>query len=116
MYIAHVSRKILGFLTVSYAGAYVSAVAPSSSSFSKSDISFSSHSLSSLNVLNLSPSNRSRSYSTSSRSSTSSEHSCSSDNIFICSIDDNDFELININVIEDDYKPLSSDYELEDIV
>ncbi|CAF4911039.1 unnamed protein product [Rotaria sp. Silwood1] len=101
--------------TLSYAGARVPVADASSSLYSASDIPFSLHSLPSPNVPNLSPSNRSRSCSTSSCSSISSEYSCSSNNFSTCSIDDDDFNSINIDVIDDVCAPLSSSYELEDI-
>jgi hypothetical protein len=81
---------------------------------STSDVPLPSHS--SITVPDLSSSNRSRSRSTSSHSSLSSEHSYSSNDISTCSIDDNDFNSINSDVLEDVSTPLSSDYELEDTV
>ncbi|CAF1347320.1 unnamed protein product [Rotaria sordida] len=102
------------FDTLSNAGAHVSAAVPSSSLFSPSDIPFSSHSLPLPNIPSLSPSNRNRSCSTSSCSSIQSENSFNSNNNSTCSIDDDDFNSINIDVTGDVNTPSSSDFKLED--
>ncbi|CAF2797171.1 unnamed protein product [Rotaria sp. Silwood2] len=113
-YVTTEHPNLLDDILGNYAGARVPVADASSSLYSASDIPFSLHSLPSPNVPNLSPSNRSRSRSTSC-SSISSEYSCSSNNFSTCSIDDDDFNSINIDVIDDVCAPMSSNYELEDI-
>ncbi|CAF3204681.1 unnamed protein product [Rotaria sp. Silwood2] len=113
-YVTTEHPNLLDDILGNYAGARVPVADASSSLYSASDIPFSLHSLPSPNVPNLSPSNRSRSRSTSC-SSISSEYSCSSHNFSTCSIDDDDFNSINIDVIDDVCAPMSSNYELEDI-
>ncbi|CAF1560564.1 unnamed protein product, partial [Rotaria sordida] len=112
-YRRHVALQSV-FGTLSNAGAHVSATVPSSSLFSPSDISFSSHSLPLPNIPSLSPSNRNRSCSTSSCSAIQSENSFNSNNNSTCSIDNDDFNSINIDVTGDVNTPSSSDFELED--